>query len=71
MANRSGTMADTVKILKDWRNQNNMVSTALSGIAEMYDDCTKEDVCEMLNGISSALDDCSRNLAESIANAKG
>jgi hypothetical protein len=55
------------KILRDWRNQNNMVSTALSGVVEMYDEYSKEEVCELLSGVAGALDDCSGNLAESIA----
>jgi hypothetical protein len=56
-----------VKILQDWRNQNNTISTTLANVVGLYDELAKEGVCEILSGLADALDDCSGNLAESIA----
>ena len=48
----------TTRVLQDWRDQCSMLSTVLSGLAEQYDQHTREEACELLSGLASALDDC-------------
>lgn len=60
--------ADPAQILRDWRNNNLMIATALSGIAE-YDESEmpREEVAKMLTDIAEALEEGAASQAQSIA----